>query len=163
MMVGLAGASGFSPSSLVFNLGPNQEECQIITITSNSLTINVDDKWATNSDVEWKVSLFNSSAEEHNLNINYDNSLGEEERELQVCLSGSELGEYHGVIIMKEEQQGNSVVQMGVWLKVVVAENIDKNIDKTIILGVLFILIMISFLFLIKKKSKGVSYFIKTQ
>ncbi len=132
MMVGLAGASGFSPSSLVFNLEPNQEECQMIIITSASETISVNDYWAENENVTWKVSLFNSSAGEHNLNIIYDNSLGEGERELQVCLSGSELGEYHGVIIMKEEQQGNSVVQMGVWLKVVI-EEVEEIVEEPVV------------------------------
>ena len=120
-------ATGFSPSSLTFNLNPNQEDCKTITIDSESETITISDNWAENKDIEWKVSLFNKSAEYHGISINYDNELSLDERQAEVCLSGNQIGEYHGVLLLREEQQGNSIIQMGVWLKVIIAETQQNN------------------------------------
>ncbi|MFH1591900.1 MAG: hypothetical protein ABIB47_00850, partial [Candidatus Woesearchaeota archaeon] len=115
-------AAGFSPSSLTYELKPNQEDCKMITINSESETISVSDKWAENKDMEWKVSSFEESANYHDISIDYQDTLGADERELEVCLSGSKLGEYHGVVLLKEEQEGSSIIQMGVWLKVLISE-----------------------------------------
>ncbi len=115
-------AVGFSPSSLTFDIEKNQEECKMITIDSESEKITVSDSWAENESVEWKVSSFNTSSSEHEITINYDNELSIDEREVEVCLSGKKLGEYHGVLVFQEEQQGNSVIQFGVWLKVLINE-----------------------------------------
>lgn len=112
-------AVGFSPTSLIFNLNPGGEDCQMITINSESETISVSDKWAENKDIEWKVSLFNESADYHNIDISYDELL-ENESQVEVCLSGENIGEYHGVALLTEEQSGNSIVQVGVWLKAIV-------------------------------------------
>jgi len=81
-------AVGFSPSSLVFELEPNQEECETIILTSDSETISVSDSWAENKDVEWKISLFEKNTNYHGISINYDNELSIDEREVEVCLSG---------------------------------------------------------------------------
>ena len=118
----IVSASGFSPSSLIFNLTLNEKSCQTITINSNSDTISVSDKWAVDKDIEWKVSLFNSSADSHSITISYPSEISLPENKVEVCLSGSKVGEYHGVMLLREEQQGNSVVQMGVWLKVTITE-----------------------------------------
>ena len=120
--LGLVCATGFSPSSLIYNLELNEESCRMITITSDSEVISIDDKWAENKDVEWKVSLFETDANEHGISIDYDDELSEDEREVEVCVSGSRVGEYHGVVLLKEGQQGNSIVQMGVWIKLIVHE-----------------------------------------
>ncbi len=115
-------ATGFSPSSLVFELGQNQEECKMITVDSISETINISDKWAENKGIEWKVNLFEKDANYHGISINYPKELSQNEKQAEVCLSGSNVGEYHGVILLREEQQGNSIVQMGVWIKATIAE-----------------------------------------
>ena len=113
-------AVGFSPSSLIYNLKPGEEECKMISITSESETITAEDKWAENKNIEWKVSEFNTDASSHGISITYPKSLSLDERKVNVCLSGNEIGEYHGVLLLKEEQQGNSIIQMGIWLKVVI-------------------------------------------
>jgi len=123
-------ATGFSPGSLIFELEQNQEECKTITIMSESDSIEVNDIWAENKDVEWKVSLFEKDSNYHNIDINYNNQLVIEERSVDVCLSGSEIGEYHGVILLKQEQEGNSVVQMGVWLKVTISEKQQTPLEE---------------------------------
>jgi hypothetical protein len=114
-------ATGFSPSSIIFNLTQNQGECQVITITSSSSLITISDKWAENKDVNWSVSKFNTSASDLGITINYPANLTTA-RSLDVCVSGSVNGEYHGVILMREQQQGNSIIQMGVWIKLTVNE-----------------------------------------
>lgn len=118
----LVNGTGFSPSSIIMNLEVGEESCQTITITSDSEVISVSDKWASDVGVEWKVSLFETDASGHGISIDYDDELSEDEREVEVCVSGSRVGEYHGVILLKEGQQGNSIVQMGVWIKLVVSE-----------------------------------------
>ena len=122
MMLNGVIAVGFSPSSLIFNLEPSQEECKTIIINSESQTISISDLWAKNVDVEWKVSNFETLASEHGISIDYDSELSDGENSVEVCLLGSSVGEYHGVMLFREEQQGNSIVQMGIWLKVVIAE-----------------------------------------
>jgi hypothetical protein len=115
-------ASSFSPSSLIFELTPGEQDCKTISVSSDSEVISVSDVWAENKDVEWKINLFQSSAESLGININYLSEISSEQGEVKVCVSGINQGEYHGAIILKEEQQGNSIVQMGVWLKLTISE-----------------------------------------
>jgi len=123
-------AVGFSPSSLTFDLEPNQEECKMITIDSESRKINVSDRWAENQDVEWQIGLFETNASQHGINISYDKDLSKRERDAEVCLSGSNLGEYHGILLFRQEQAGSSIIQFGVWLKVVIAEQVVEEIQE---------------------------------
>ncbi len=116
-------ATGFSPSSLIFNLEPGEEECQKITFSSESSTISVSDSWALNKDVEWKVSLFNTSSGEHALSLTYPREVDGDAGKVDVCLIGSEEGEYQGILILTEEQEGTSIIQMGIWLKAVISKN----------------------------------------
>ena len=113
---------GFSPINLDFEVEQNQEACKVITIESDSEIIKVSDKWAENKDIEWKVSNFDQTADYHGLTIYHPSELTAEERQVNVCLSGNQLGEYHGVVLMQEEQEGNSIVQMGVWIKAIIIE-----------------------------------------
>ncbi len=121
VLIGNVSATGFSPSSLTFNLSPNQKQCQEIKVVSDSEGITVLDSWAKDKDVEWKFALFNDTASSKEISMDYPKSLSLTERTLDVCLSGRQIGEYHGIILLKEEQLGNSVVQMGVWLKVIIS------------------------------------------
>lgn len=121
-MPNFVGATGFSPSSLIFNLAPEETQCKTISISSTSEIITADDKWAENKNAEWKVNDFNSDASSLGISINYPSELSSGEREIEVCVSGKNLGEYHGVLLLKEEQQGNSIIQMGIWLKLIVGE-----------------------------------------
>ena len=121
IMMSFVCASGFSPTSLIFNLNKGQEECKIITITSDSEMITVSDLWAENKDVEWSTRLFDKDASYHSISISYPELLSIDERQVEVCLSGSKEGEYHGVVLLKEEQKGNSIIQMGVWIKATIS------------------------------------------
>jgi hypothetical protein len=125
-----AQASGFSPSSFTFNLIPNEEECGTITIDSTSSTISVSDTWAENKDVEWKVGLFDTSASSHGISIDYDEQLSNNENEVEVCVSGSKVGEYHGVILLREEQEGNQIIQMAIWIELIIAEKTQEVINQ---------------------------------
>ena len=115
-------AGGFSPSSLTYLIEQNKELCQIVNLDSISQTIIISDSWAENKDVDWRVSLFNMTAEEHGLILSYPFELLSEDKEAEICIIGSELGEFHGVAIFRQGQQGNSIIQYGVWLKVVIEE-----------------------------------------
>jgi hypothetical protein len=113
-------AVGFSPSNLVFNIPIGKQECQTITLISDSETITVSDVWAKDKTIEWKVSSFDTSASDHGLSISYPKTLSLNERQVQVCLSGTEAGEFHGVVLLAEEQKGSSVIQMGIWVKALI-------------------------------------------
>ncbi len=122
LSIQIATAVGFSPSSLTFELETNKEECKMITINSESETINVSDKWASSSDIEWKSSLFKEQASTHSISINYPAEITEDEREVEVCLSGEKAGEYHGIIVLEQEKEGNSIIQLGVWILAIITE-----------------------------------------
>ena len=120
--INIVEAVGFSPSSLTFDLEQGQEGCKMITIDSESETIKASDRWAKSKDDPWSVSSFNESSSSKGIKISYDNELSIDEREVEVCLSGSNVGEYHGVLLFQEEQNGSSIIQFGVWLKALITE-----------------------------------------
>lgn len=120
-------ATGFSPTRLNYNLNVGEEDCKNVRVDSASPTITVSDKWAADENVEEKVSLYETSASEHGLSLSYDDELDLDEREVEVCLSGNKAGEYHGVLLLREEQQGNSIVQMGIWLKATIGGNEEDD------------------------------------
>lgn len=121
-------AVSFSPPNLVFNLSVGEKNCQNITLSSDSEKIALSDKWAESKDVAWNPNLFVKSANEHGLKVTYKKELSLDEREVQVCLSGNKPGEYHGILLLSEEQEGNSVIQMGVWLKAVISEKGNEEV-----------------------------------
>lgn len=119
--------TGFSPSSLVYNLGQNEEECQKVSLKDVSEEIEVINVWAENTDVEWKVGNFDTDASEHGLTVTYSMDETEDGKKIDVCLSGSQSGEYHGAIVFRQEQEGTSIVQLAVWLKAI----IEKSQEQT--------------------------------
>lgn len=129
-------AVGFSPGSLVYKLPVGKEECQTISLTSDSETVRVSDKWAEDKNMEWKVSSFDTDANYHGLSISYPQKLTLNQRQAQVCLSGKEAGEFHGVVLLTEEQKGSSIIQMGIWIKVLIGNDDEiakAELNKTII------------------------------
>lgn len=118
LCVSLVGAAGFSPSSLTYEIEQGKIKCMGISLDSESERITVTDRWAENLTVEWRASLFDKDASYHGLEVSYDKELLKDERGLEVCLSGQRIGEYHGIIVMEEELIGNTIIQMGVWMKV---------------------------------------------
>ncbi len=104
-------------STVVYVLQPNQELCHEITLTSESEIIIISDTWTPNYNVEWNITLFNTTAEEHNLNISYPEELSLEESEFNICISGQNQGEYHGAITIKQEDK---TTQLVTWLKVII-------------------------------------------
>ena len=130
IFINLAGAVSFSPSSLTFNLEPNQQTCQIIYFDSTSEIISASDSWAENKNIEWKVSNFETSASSLGISINYPPQVSSDKKQIEICLSGKNEGEYHGVLLLKEEQQGNSIIQMGIWLKVLIGETPQTPSEK---------------------------------
>ncbi|MEK6934557.1 MAG: hypothetical protein AABW46_01635 [Nanoarchaeota archaeon] len=118
-------AVGFSPSSLTFKMLSGKEDCQNIYISSESEIITVTDRWAENKDVDWAVNNFNKGAKDHGITISYPNEINSDDSGIEVCISGEKEGEYHGVILMREEEKTNTVIQLAVWLKVFIS-NIEE-------------------------------------
>ena len=124
-------STSVSPGTLEFNLQEDQEICKRITFNSQSDTISISDRWAENENINWSVNLFDRDSEYHSISISYPHELTSEDNQVEVCLSGEEAGEYKGVVILTEEQQGNSIVQIGVWLKVFVLQRQDEEPTTT--------------------------------
>jgi len=123
--VTLANAVSFSPSSLVFNQKIGERTCQNISFEGES-DINAYDKWALNKDVVWNPNLFNESSSLHELSLEYKDRLANKGI-ISFCLSGNKAGEYHGILFLSEEQKGNSIVRMGVWIKAVISDSITES------------------------------------
>jgi len=117
LAVGEVKAVSYSPSSLIFNLNMGEEGCQMITINSDSETIGVFDNWAEKKEMEWKANSFNTSSNYHSIIMNYPRIIYRNEKQAKICMRGYKPGEYHGILLLKEEQRGNSIIQMGIWLK----------------------------------------------
>lgn len=143
----------------------------MITINSNSEKITLSDKWAEDKDVKWDVNLFKNDSEYHSLLLNYPKTLGKNEEEAKICIKGKKNGEYHGVLLLKEEQNGNSVIQVGIWIKAVVGnkvqnksngrfwtttgnaiKNISEKINMYYIIGILAVFIAAGIIFNLNKK-----------
>ncbi|MEK6871950.1 MAG: hypothetical protein AABX16_03540 [Nanoarchaeota archaeon] len=127
----LTSASGFSPTSLIYETSMNEESCQTVHINSESEKIMVSDGWAAHYSEEWSVNGFTTPSINHGLTLTYDKELTKDERSVAVCLTAKTAGEYHGVLLLREEQEGNSVVQMGVWLKAII-KNSDGKVPAII-------------------------------
>ena len=120
-------AISFSPTNLVFELEFGEESCEMVKINSESEIVVVSDRWAETPDIDYSVGLFNFNSEDHGISISYPDQLSLDNRDVEVCLSGLNQGEYHGVLLFTEEQQGNSVIEAGIWLKVVIEESVEDS------------------------------------
>lgn len=135
-LINLVSAVSFSPSSLIYNLNKSQEQCKYITLGLDSPITSITNSWAENKDIDWSIKFFNTTSESHGINIYYtqENIVNGIAGKVSVCLSGTNLGEYHGIMIIKQGQVGNSIVQLGIWLKVNITDNI-KNINESLCLS----------------------------
>jgi hypothetical protein len=115
----------FSPTTLEFGMKENEVLCKKINFEIENFAT-VRDAWAENSDDGWSVSNFKTSAEGLGLVVNYPMELNSEEKEIQVCLSGSKPGNYKGALVFREQKVGNSIIQFAVWLKVSVAGTVEE-------------------------------------
>ncbi len=129
LLINLVGAIGFSPTKLIFKIESGEEECKTISLSSNSDRIMVSDQWAENKDIEWKISLFNKTSGFHNISISYPDIISSDNKNIKICLSGKKVEEYHGVVLVKEEQEGNTISQAGIWLKVTISEKQELDYE----------------------------------
>ncbi|MBU0760247.1 MAG: hypothetical protein KJ600_06335 [Nanoarchaeota archaeon] len=116
----------FSPSSLEFNLEKNQVACKTINFQTEYFIIS-QDLWAEDSSSPWKISSFQTSSQQHEIEITYPAEINPTQNEARVCLSGSTPGDYKGALIFSQEKVGNSVVQFAIWLKVSISDEEDKE------------------------------------
>lgn len=124
----LASAVSFSPSYIVFNQGVGEKICQKASYDSDSEKVFVSDSWAENKEINWNPNLFNLSSSQHGLKLYYDSEVPGK-GDIEICLTGQELGEYHGILFLSEEQKGNSIVRAGIWIKAIISER-KLNVDE---------------------------------
>lgn len=129
-LIPLTSAIQFSPTSLEFNLEKDEGACKKINFNIETPTT-IKDAWAQSPSTSWSILDFQTSAQEHEISINYQPRVNPDEKETEICLSGSKPGNYNGAIIFRQRETGNSVIQFAVWLKVNIKEETKKPIKNT--------------------------------
>jgi hypothetical protein len=125
-LIPLTSAIQFSPTSLEFNLEKNQVGCKNINFQIESQTT-VHDTWAESQYSAWSITNFQTSSQEHGIDIDYASQINSDQEKIEVCLSGSTPGDYKGALIFREGEVGNSVVQFAVWLKVSISGETEEK------------------------------------
>jgi hypothetical protein len=133
-LVSGASLSG-SPGSLEYELGVGQEKCLIFLVSSQDYSGSLHSvmKWAEKDAEVSSQEDFVLDNSEIDLNVNYapENIKGlNEEEEIQVCISGDEIGEWKGSLEYRTESSGNIGVGVGTWLKVRITEKSEEEKDS---------------------------------
>jgi len=126
LLIPITSALQFSPTSLEFNLEKNQISCKKINFEVESQTT-IKDVWAQFSSQEWSISNFQTSSQTHGISISYPNEINPNQKEIEVCLSGSKPGSYRGTLVFRQGEVGNSIVQFAVWLKVSISGETNER------------------------------------
>ena len=113
-------AISFSPGDLIYEINAGEKECKIIIINSASPTITISNRWAENKSQQRIAGLYNKTSNYHGLSLDYPKEIKSKDKQFEVCISGKYSGEFYGIIIIQEEQVGNTIMQGGVWLKVII-------------------------------------------
>jgi hypothetical protein len=116
LIIPLVQAAQFSPTKLEFILAKDTLECKKINFELDSPAI-MNDVWASSSAQPWSVTDFKTASEELKINIAYSRTINLDQNEARICISGSNPGEYHGALVVREEEVGNSIMQYAIWLK----------------------------------------------
>jgi hypothetical protein len=103
-----------------------EEFCDTISVSASdySGTISVRDKWAETFDEERNLNSYTSTAEDHDMTIQYENNpeIVDGNADVEVCITPTKLGKYKGALIFTPESDSNVVVEVGTWLFVNVIE-----------------------------------------
>jgi sensor c-di-GMP phosphodiesterase-like protein len=129
LLIPLASAIQFSPTSLEFNLEKEEVLCKKINFQVETPTA-LSDVWAKNSFEQWSISRFQSSSQEYAIKVWYPEEVNPTQNQIELCLSGSTPGEYHGALVFRQDETGSSIIQFAVWLKVIIKSS-DKELIKS--------------------------------
>ena len=88
----------FSPIQLDFNVKTGEMSCQNISVVLESST-KISDVWAKNINFKWSVSGFDENAENLGIFITYPTEISKYEKQVKVCLSANEKGNYKGALV----------------------------------------------------------------
>lgn len=127
MTLSVVSAWRFSPTSFAWNVETGQKVCGVVRVGEDGDMIAVSNTWANSYRDPWSVSRFRSTNEDHNIISNYETTQIND-GEIEVCFTFNDPGRYHGVLLIKpqvktpgcEENCLTTVVQFGIWLKVIV-------------------------------------------
>ncbi|MFH1803124.1 MAG: hypothetical protein ABH864_06795 [archaeon] len=122
----------FSPTSLEFNLEKNEFACKDVEFQTEYF-ITAQDLWAQSISTPWQLSQFQTSSEEHGIQISYPPNINPAQNKAEVCLWGTKPGDYKGALIFRQEKVGNSIIQFAIWLKVhIEGEEPEEPAEQTI-------------------------------
>lgn len=116
LLASVVSALQFSPTKLTFNIAKDKIVCKEIEVNSETF-LSVKDSWASNFNEEWTLSKFQTNSQDIKINIRYPLSISSSQKEIEVCISTENAGNYKGALLFKQEQLGNSQIQFAVWLE----------------------------------------------
>lgn len=124
------------PSSLEYDLGIGEEECQTFSVFSPDYSKRLYSvmKWAPKNVDATDFNQFILNESEINISVSY--SPGEindfdGQEEIEICISGEEVSYYEGVLEYRTQGEGNIGVGVGVILRVTISDKYkNENPEK---------------------------------
>jgi hypothetical protein len=108
-----------STGKLYFNLNPAQQNCQKVKLISSDYSgkITIRDVWTDNVS-EMNINKYGLNTDNIGITVSYQKQIDnfKDEKEVEVCLSGYEIGRYRGDLIFTPESNTNVIVEVGTWL-----------------------------------------------
>jgi len=111
----VSAALSLDKGKLEFNVGKGEEMCKIVKVSSEDYVgkVSIRDIWPEEGEEESGFSKYTLTAEDYNINIKHPSEILDfnEQSEIEVCLSGSEVGDFRGALIFTPEP-GDDVVNV---------------------------------------------------
>ncbi len=158
-----AASLSMSPQQINFNGGVNEEICnEVILKTEGEAVLLGEDKWAEKGYNERKLKQHNLDGSDFKLNLEYPSALEINYNEtINVCLTGKNKGNYHGVLLYRVE---GKPVRVGIWMNVsldggsvskitgaIIGE--DSNFNLFFILPIILLVVFGVLLFILRRKN----------
>lgn len=152
-----------SPDELFLETSINQKVCKNVAIqVSEESNIIITDRWATKEYNQKILTEHQFSKDDIGITLSHNqNILIRNNKSIEICLSAKKEGFYHGVLLIKGEDQP---VGIGVWINLNVTEKdalftglaIDKkgkdDFNITYLIPLIFIIIILIEVFILVKK-----------
>jgi hypothetical protein len=87
--------------TLTFLLEQNEELCQVVDVGEHEEVFYLYDVWSGESEDSLDNGGFEFNYSDHNLSVNYPKEVQIEVEEIDVCVSGSKVGEFFGKIVFE--------------------------------------------------------------
>jgi len=125
----ISAALSLDKGKLEYDIEKGEEICKMVKVSSEDYSgkIIIRDIWPEEGEEDSGFSKYTLTAEDYGISIDYPSEILDfsGESEIEVCLSGEEVGNFRGALIFTPEageEQINVVVEIGTWLMVNITE-----------------------------------------